>query len=93
MICGGRLRSCELFCGNLLSGLLLLATGNEDHGEMSQKSGKFFRVQSTGRSAKTGSFVERSSPSGGKVVTIKRDTYNSAKKAAATAMSKTKQPA
>jgi len=60
---------------------------------MPVKSGKFFRVQTVGKSAKTGSFVERTSPSGGKVVTIKRDAYNSAKRAAASAMTQKKQPA
>lgn len=60
---------------------------------MPEKVGKFFRVQTIGRAGKTGSFVERSSPSGGKIITIKRDAYNSAKRAAASALSQKKQPA
>ena len=60
---------------------------------MTTKVEKFFRVQSVGRTVKTGSFSERSSPSGLKVVTIKRDAYNSAKRAAASAMSKSRHPA
>lgn len=51
----------------------------------------FFRVQSIGRDAKSGTFQTRKTPSGGKVVSIRKDTYISAKKAAAKAM-KSKQP-
>ncbi len=58
------------------------------------KSGKiFFRVQSSARHAGTGNFEVRNSPSGVKVVTIKRDTYMSAKKAAAKALTQNKKPA
>lgn len=61
---------------------------------MKQAASKmFFRVQSTGRDWKNGTFVVRRSPSGGQVVTINKKSYASAKKAAASVMSKTKQPA
>ena len=54
--------------------------------------GTFFRVQSA-QSAKTGTFQTRNTPSGGKIVSIRQDTYASAKKAAAKAMARIKQPA
>jgi hypothetical protein len=54
--------------------------------------GTFFRVQSA-QSGKTGKFEARSMPSGSKVISIRRDTYLSAKKAAAKAMARDKQPA
>jgi len=56
------------------------------------RKGTFFRVQSA-RNAKTGTFEARSMPSGSKVISIRRDTYLSAKKAAAKMMSRDKQPA
>lgn len=55
--------------------------------------GTFFRVQSSGSDDKSGIFQTRKMPSGSKVVTIRRDTYLSAKKAAAEAMARAKQPA
>lgn len=52
----------------------------------------FFRVQSSGRDPKSGTFQTRNTPSGGKVISINRDTYYSAKKEAAKAMLRSKQP-
>ncbi|WP_146746346.1 hypothetical protein [Rhodovulum viride] len=59
----------------------------------SVKVGKFFRVQTTGRDGKTGAFVMRHSPAGSEVVTLKRDAYVAAKKAAAKALKARKQSA
>lgn len=54
----------------------------------------FFRVQTVARDSKSGIFQTRKTPSGGTVVSIRRDTYMSAKKAAAEAMTRNKkQPA
>ena len=52
----------------------------------SLKLGKFYRVQTTGRDKKAGVFVTRISADGSEVITLKRDTYMAAKKAAAKAL-------
>lgn len=57
------------------------------------KPAKFFRVQTAGRDGKIAAFVTRHSPAGGEVVTLKRDVYFAAKKAAASALRSRKQPA
>lgn len=59
---------------------------------MSRKTTEtFFRVQSTGnKTTGANAFVERTTPSGGKVVTLKRDSYTAAKRAAARAIAKSK---
>lgn len=53
----------------------------------------FFRVQTTGGSREEDIFVTRHSPSGGRVVTLSRDAYASAKQAAASALASGKKPA
>lgn len=53
----------------------------------------YFRVQSIARDTKSGTFQTRNTPSGNKVVSIRRETYMSAKRAAAKAMARNKQPA
>lgn len=50
----------------------------------------YFRVQTVGRNAKTGSFVTRNTPSGNSVVTMNRGTYSAAKNAAAKVISSRK---
>lgn len=57
------------------------------------KLGKFHRVQTSSRDAKTGAFVTRNSSSGKVTVTLSREAYRSAKSAASRAMNKKKQPA
>lgn len=64
----------------------------EDDTMTDRRKDTFFRVQSIARDAKSGTFQTRKTPSGGTVVSIRKDTYMSAKKAAAKAM-KSKQPA
>lgn len=59
----------------------------------SVKTTKFFRVQTVGRDGRIAAFVTRHSSTGGEVVTLKRDVYLAAKKAAAGAMKSRKQPA
>ncbi|WP_151977135.1 MULTISPECIES: hypothetical protein [Roseovarius] len=51
-----------------------------------------FRVQKTGH-ATDGTFVRRTAPSGKIVVSMSKRSYASAKRAAASAFSKAKQPA
>jgi len=57
------------------------------------RKGTFYRVQSVENSGKEGTFVARDMPTGGRVVTIRKDSYTSAKRAAAKALAKQKQPA
>lgn len=59
----------------------------------STKKKTFFRVQSGIHDSQGATFQIRSTPSGGKVVSIRRESYESAKKAAARALHDSKQPA
>ena len=59
----------------------------------SLKLGKFYRVQTTGRDGKAGAFVTQTSTDGSEVITLKRDAYVAAKKAAAKALKAHKQSA
>ena len=59
---------------------------------ISGRKDTFFRVETVSRDAKSSIFQTRTSPSGGKVVSIRRETYMAAKKAAAKAMARMIQP-
>ena len=55
---------------------------------ISGRKNTFFRVQTVARDAKSGTFQTRNTPSGGKVISIRRETYMAAKKAAAKTMAR-----
>ena len=55
---------------------------------ISGRKNTFFRVQTVARDANSGTFQTRNTPSGGKVISIRRETYMAAKKAAAKAMAR-----